>query len=914
MIRGVGLTLPAPKRTYPPLFSRFSSLRLPRMRSAGTTTLSILFFAACAAPSPSTNLSASQSPDAREGAAQAAEDAQEHPTAPNAQRTSFAGRQDDDQKGNPLQDAASRQEARREARALIVGMHMEEARRLKENGRLRDAARELSGALELAPDNHAVQTLAAEIASLLGDPNGDFRTVSRILTDEWQLRIEQLKSDAEDLLDRGKLALSQGNYNKAVAELSLAQVSVARAPQGINWEGMASEVDSLLERARAERMAFVEAQRNNAEQAAFDAIRSSEAAERERSAAIIRNMVSRASEAFELRRFNDAVELADQALDMDPRNETAYDIREAAFTAGRNQASEQYIINKAEQFARWRENLAELTIPHTDNVTLPGKDEWRRITELRKSRRGLDLSTKISAEEQALRAVLRKTTVVLPGIEGEEEIGPLVRIIADYTQLPILVDPAAEDAVLSAGAVFDINFPNPITVEQALNFLCEVGGEEVTWTVRHEAVIVTTTDKARGEPQPYYHDVQDLIMGLTDFTGPRIDELRLLDSLEDEDGGGPFGGILETKRLIEIDDLATIIQENIAVGSWDADGVSIEPSEGGILISHSVAVQAQIQAFLEDLRSFNSSMVTIESRFMSVGDSWIQEIGVDFRGNDGVDLTDITNGLEDMASRGIDNGGTGSDGSNAAGPPSAGFFFDDGNDGDFRGRTENFFGSALGNALNTIGGLTFQMEFLDDAEVNMVLRAIEKSSTFELVNSQTLSVNDTQRAYVAVVLQKAYIQDFDVEVAQFQAVADPQVNVLHEGVVLDVRPTIHENRQYLTLEIQPTVAKVVNVRHISTTLGGNTSPVNFELPELEVQNINTSAVIPDGGSILLGGISDIRTVERRASVPWIAEVPLLGFLFKQEGYNDERQSLMILIRAKITDIRQQVKSKLETRH
>lgn len=206
------------------------------------------------------------------------------------------------------------------------------------------------------------------------------------------------------------------------------------------------------------------------------------------------------------------------------------------------------------------------------------------------------------------------------------------------------------------------------------------------------------------------------------------------------------------------------------------------------------------------------------------------------------------------------------------------------------------------------------MEFLDDAEVNMVLRAIEKSSTFELVNSQTLSVNDTQRAYVAVVLQKAYIQDFDVEVAQFQAVADPQVNVLHEGVVLDVRPTIHENRQYLTLEIQPTVAKVVNVRQISTTLGGNTSPVNFDLPELEVQSINTSAVIPDGGSILLGGISDIRTVERRASVPWIAEVPLLGFLFKQEGYNDERQSLMILIRAKITDIRQEVKSKLETRH
>ena len=168
------------------------------------------------------------------------------------------------------------------------------------------------------------------------------------------------------------------------------------------------------------------------------------------------------------------------------------------------------------------------------------------------------------------------------------------------------------------------------------------------------------------------------------------------------------------------------------------------------------------------------------------------------------------------------------------------------------------------------------------------------------------SVHNTQRAYVTVINQQAYIQDFDVEVAQFQAVADPQINVLQEGVVLDVRPTIHHNRKYLTLEIQPTVAKIVALRTFSTTLGGNTSPVDFQLPELEVQSVNTSAIIPDGGSILLGGLSSIRNVERRAEVPWLAKIPLLGFFFKQEGYNDEKQTLMILIRAQITDVREEM--------
>ena len=101
-------------------------------------------------------------------------------------------------------------------------------------------------------------------------------------------------------------------------------------------------------------------------------------------------------------------------------------------------------------------------------------------------------------------------------------------------------------------------------------------------------------------------------------------------------------------------------------------------------------------------------MVTIETKFMTVGDNWIQEIGVDFRGIGDNPLSDVTNGLEDMASRGLDNGGTGSAGSNAAGAPSSGFYYDDEADGDFRGRTENYFGSDLGETLSTMGGMTFQ--------------------------------------------------------------------------------------------------------------------------------------------------------------------------------------------------------------
>lgn len=45
--------------------------------------------------------------------------------------------------------------------------------------------------------------------------------------------------------------------------------------------------------------------------------------------------------------------------------------------------------------------------------------------------------------------------------------------------------------------------------------------------------------------------------------------------------------------------------------------------------------------------------------------------------------------------------------------------------------------------------------------------------------------NRVPHGYIFVGKQTAYIQDFDVEVATFQAVADPQVNVLLEGEVLE---------------------------------------------------------------------------------------------------------------------------------
>lgn len=69
-------------------------------------------------------------------------------------------------------------------------------------------------------------------------------------------------------------------------------------------------------------------------------------------------------------------------------------------------------------------------------------------------------------------------------------------------------------------------------------------------------------------------------------------------------------------------------------------------------------------------------------------------------------------------------------------------------------------------------------------------------------------------AHIFTGRQKAYVQDFDVEVAQFQAVADPQVNVLLEGEVLDaaVISTREEGVEVELVSIRKALEKIVKQR------------------------------------------------------------------------------------------------------
>ncbi|HET6202805.1 MAG TPA: tetratricopeptide repeat protein [Planctomycetota bacterium] len=807
---------------------------------------------------------------------------------------------------------AEEQTVEAQRRSVLIERHLNLARELRGQGRLEDAEREAAAALDVDPDHREARELLAEIGALLGKRGGEVRTIQKELEEQWELKLQALRAEAAEALERGRAALEAKEFDRAIEEFSLVLQHVKWAPTGLQGTDLEAGARAGLEEARGRKQQEEERVQRDRERETFEKLKEEESRERTRRQALLQTILARGIQAFESGRYREAVETADRALAEDPRNPRAKELREAAFKASLDQGRRDYIASKREEFRRWREDLLEARIPYADLLTLPDPEFWAEISRLRSNRAAEGFAAAEPEDARKLRELLRTTKLPSLQVKDETNLGSVVGFVRTITGLPIVVDPAAIQKIDQAGVTFQLDIQHPISAGHALDLIYEYAGGEVTHVYRHDAILVTTKEKAKGTPVVRNHDIQDLVFGLTTFLGPKIGDIRLPGGAQQEEGGGIFGGVGEVAPIVNADQLIAVIKESLAPGTWEGEGHSIDALNGNLIVVHDLDVQQQVAKFLQDLRTFTASLVTVEAKFLTVSENFLQEIGVDFRGLGGeagtlANLDDVTNGLEDNSSLALDNLGPGL-ATGAGTNPSSGLFFNEGGDSEFRARTENFFETNLGSTLSNRGGATFAFTLLDDAQLSLVFRAVEKAANLQIVNSQILSVHNTQRAYLTVVNQTSYIQDFDVEVAQAAFIADPQINVIPDGVVLEVTPTIHHDRKYLTLELQPTVATLLRpIPTFTTSLAALSIPVTFQIPELRVQSAATTVVIPDGGSVLIGGLKQILNKERRASVPILERIPLISALFKKEGVSDENQSLSVLIRAWIMDVKEEAK-------
>jgi general secretion pathway protein D len=805
---------------------------------------------------------------------------------------------------------------RSEYESVMYTRHMELALRYRNGLELENALREVDNALNYRPAEDEAVRLRSEILRLMGDRAGETRTVIDDQYESFQVKREEQKVSVRRLIAEGQQAIAakdydmaQGAYERALFIVSSAKLSPLGMDDELAQLGAEAEAGKKdLERRLAEADAEQERKDTEAALRQVAEIEEKQLMEgRDRRA----RLLSSAIDAFNREDFDLAENYASQVLREEPDNTVARDLLENSRKARHSAVNEKYLRELKDSFRAWQVDIERTKIPSNKILQWPSQTFWDRISQVRAMRDVGGGGREMTPEEQAVGNTLRTRTITLP-FEGTA-FPQVVEYLSASSGVNFVIDPRAREELDAAEVTLQAE---NVTVRDAMDLiLMQVSAEgAVAFEIRGNVVRFLKKEHVQKDMTLRIHPVADLTLGLTDFIPPQITLVGV-----DEDSEAPlFGGQAEEapQPYGTIEELMELVRTSVSPLTWE-EGGNIAPQGKNLVVYAPPGVQNQVAQFLDDLRAFSGIVITIESRFLTVSDRFLRDLGVDFRGIGGQNagplsvLDDITNGLVNNASAGFDNAGPGVAGGAAALAPSSGIYFNDGTDGDFRGRTENIFSDPLGKVLSALGGGTFQLTFLDDLALSMVIRATEKTSRARELTAPSLTVYNTQRANITVVNQISFIEDFDVEVAQTAFIADPVIGVIQDGLTLDVRPTVSNDRQFITLELRPTIADLVTpIETFQTLLGAAIAiiaaqnPVTIQLPQIDLKVAESTVRIPDRGSILLGGLKDIAIEDAKSSSPILGNLPILSFLFSRQGKSEEIEHLMIIITATITDLQE----------
>ncbi|HVY62634.1 MAG TPA: hypothetical protein VHF22_13325, partial [Planctomycetota bacterium] len=600
----------------------------------------------------------------------------------------------------------------------------------------------------------------------------------------------------------------------------------------------------------------------------------------------VKQLYEAAEGAFERTDYAKAERLARAVLDQEPGHDKAAKLLDRA-THARRFKEELYTIESGiEEMKRLVEGVYEAAIPYQQVFMFPSDAEWqavqKRAVELQElfERKG----QQESPEEARIRQTLagRKVTINFPNTSFDDAIN----FLRDITGLNYVIAAPAAEALASNAVQINLRLRD-ITLKNALELILSQA-KDLVYKIKHDAVYINTKDAEKADLYLRFYEVSELINDLPDYPAP---QLALEDTSKSKGGPGGAGAILsigdEEQKTggLTADKLKELIEQKLG---GDSEG-EVTFMGGLLMVRKSLDAHRKIEKLLDSLRKTTGVLVTVETRMIDVQDNFLEEIGVDFRGLP----TFITNAL------------------GAGGPRSTSGFNYTKDEVDTRARTFNAFSQQLGSAAGTpfnitdVGGGVAQYNLLHDFQLQMIVDAVKKGQKAKQVDAPRVTVFNGQRSHVLSIHQRAYIADVEVNQTGVTPTLKPVINVLNSGSILEARPITSADRKFVTLEIQPTLATDSPATNPKRTLTLGFTTVQIELPVVGLQQIRSTVMVPDGGTVILGGLKNFLQQEQWSGVPILGKIPLIHNLFERKGWSDLKRSLIVLLKVDITIVREE---------
>lgn len=177
---------------------------------------------------------------------------------------------------------------------------------------------------------------------------------------------------------------------------------------------------------------------------------------------------------------------------------------------------------------------------------------------------------------------------------------------------------------------------------------------------------------------------------------------------------------------------------------------------------------------------------------------------------------------------------------------------------------------------------------LAENDITATLNMLKTFGDTKVLSSPHIAVMNNEDAKILVGRREAYVTSTTTQ-AQSTATTAETIQFIDVGVKLYVTPTITESG-FVTMKIRPEVSSVATTL---TTSSGNTIPV------VETAEAETKLMVKDGTTVIIGGLMKDTLTKSSQGIPFMADVPILGALFRNNSDQVQRTELVILLTPRI---------------
>jgi len=176
--------------------------------------------------------------------------------------------------------------------------------------------------------------------------------------------------------------------------------------------------------------------------------------------------------------------------------------------------------------------------------------------------------------------------------------------------------------------------------------------------------------------------------------------------------------------------------------------------------------------------------------------------------------------------------------------------------------------------------------------MDLVLSALESTNRFKVLSRPTVYTQNNKQAVIQtgqrVAVPRSTLSSLDVDGNNNNQVVTANIDFENVLLRIEVRPLINNNGQ-ITLRINQSNDDIIG----SQVIGGD------EIPTIGTQALGTTIMIPDGGTVLLGGLISEEESKAESGLPLFTSLPFVGRVFGSTNDDIQRQELLIFIQPRV---------------